>query len=115
MTAHAFDDRANRDPFSVTAAHSRGATIHQRAVYAIRDDVAHDLIGGLHIYKHPAEAVRFFTDIANLPNSAIAKHPKDYSLVRLGYLTDSFELVADAAVLLSGDVYFAAQTLGDAP
>lgn len=55
-------------------------------IYAIRDIKADDIIGGLHMHKHHAAAIRMFSDIAADEKTYISKHPEDYELLRLGYL-----------------------------
>lgn len=57
-------------------------------IYAIRDKVAGMLIGGLHVHRHEAAAVRFFQDIATMPDSQIGRHPADFELLEIGYLDD---------------------------
>lgn len=40
-------------------------------------------------YQTVGQALRAFTDAANDPNSAIAKHPEDYTLLEIGTFDDS--------------------------
>lgn len=85
------------------------ATKHQMAVYAILDTIADQLIGGLVHYKHDAAAVRFFSDVAAMKESLIAKHPQDFDLIRLGYITHHHEMEPNNAVILKGSMWAAAQ------
>lgn len=57
-------------------------------IYAIRDNLAGMLIGGLHMHKHDAPAIRFFHDVATMPDSGIARHPQDYELILICYIED---------------------------
>lgn len=53
-------------------------------IYALLDTVARDILGGLHIFRHDAAAVRWFCDLAANEKTAIAAHPTDYELVYIG-------------------------------
>lgn len=55
-------------------------------IYAIHDIVADTIVGGLHLHKHHAPAVRMFTDIAGSKDTSINKHPNDFVLIQLGTL-----------------------------
>lgn len=59
-----------------------------RQIYAIYDNVAEAIIGGLHLHPHQAPAIRMFSDVATMPNSQIALHPADFDLLLLGTLLD---------------------------
>lgn len=83
-------------------------------IYAIYDTVANELVGTvkLHIHKHPAAAVRFFSDVAADKNTSIGQHPQDYNLLCLGYLTleNNIEPVKpDDQVVITGQAWLAAQ------
>lgn len=82
---------------------------YQSGVYAINDTVAAQLVGGLYAHKHEAAAVRFFCDVAAMPDSLVGKHPQDFDLIRLGFVTHEHELVPDPAVILKGSTWAAAQ------
>lgn len=80
------------------------------AVYAIIDNKADMIVSTvLTIHKHPAAAMRFFDDIARSPQSDIAKHPADYDLVQLGYLTEDNQIVAEHDVILTGKQWLSMQ------
>lgn len=81
-------------------------------IYAIRDLVANSLLGGLHLFRHPAPAVRFFGDIAADQQTMIARHPQDYDLIRIGALDEDTFVVTPLPipeVIITGAAYVAAQ------
>lgn len=80
-----------------------------RGIYAILDHVSGDLVGGLHLHKHQATAVRFFGDIANMQNSQIAIHPNDFALVLLGTIDDQHNITPARETVLEGATWAAAQ------
>lgn len=84
-------------------------TKYQSGVYAINDTVAAQLVGGLYAHKHEAAAVRFFCDVAAMSDSLVGKHPQDFDLIRLGFITHENELVPDAALILKGSTWASAQ------
>lgn len=53
-------------------------------IYAVKDKKAEAFIPQLITHSHDAVAVRFFTDMLRDPQTALAKHPEDYDLYRLG-------------------------------
>lgn len=61
-------------------------------IYAVRDTVAQDIIGGLHLHRHDAAAVRMFIDAATDKGTRIAQHPQDYELICLGYTDETGQL-----------------------
>lgn len=81
-------------------------------LYAIMDTMAQDILGSTNaitIHKHEATAVRFFSDIAGTPGTLVNQHPEDCQLVRLAWLTDDNTILPDAAVILTGAQWKAAQ------
>jgi len=86
----------------------------QGNIYAIYDAIAETNIGGLQIHKHDAAAIRIFGDICADPQSMIAKHPKDFSLVVLGRLEDNNTItpLPTPETLITGAIWFAANTTG---
>lgn len=79
-------------------------------LYAIYDSVAKDLIGPIQMHKHDAVALRTFREILQLPNSAIAKNPRDYTLIRVGHvdaerpaITPDYQILAQADELLEAE------------
>lgn len=82
-----------------------------RQIYAIYDNVAEAIIGGLHLHPHQAPAVRMFGDIAKLPNSQIALHPQDFDLLMLGTLLDdnTIEPAKKVIPIITGAAWSAAQ------
>lgn len=58
-------------------------------IYAIRDTAADSIIGGLHMFKHDAVAVRFFMDIASDHQTMVARHLADHEIVKVGDIEES--------------------------
>lgn len=79
-------------------------------VYAVIDRVANILIGGLQIHKHPAPAVRTFTDAATMEGSIIALHPADFDLVQLGHILEDHTIEPEFEIILTGAAWLASQT-----
>lgn len=79
------------------------------SLYAVLDKVAGFYIGPIIVVRHEAAAIRNFGDIAVMQDSVVRLHPEDFELVRLGHLDDDNRLVADHAVILTGDQWLAAQ------
>lgn len=75
-----------------------------RAIFAIKDLLTGDLVGQmpLHVFKHPAAAVRMFNDVALTQDSYIGKHLTDYDLICLGYLNDNNDLIQEQFLVLAG-------------
>lgn len=80
-----------------------------RNLYAIEDTVANDLIGGIHIHRHEAAAIRMFSDVAQLEGSMINRHPQDYQLIQLGHLDEKNQLVENYKLVMTGLQWAAAQ------
>lgn len=77
-------------------------------IYAVLDLVAQIIIGnapgGLMLHKHPAAAVRMFTDALSDPQMIFNKHPEDFNLVLLGHLNDdnTLDALPELEVVLAG-------------
>lgn len=85
-----------------------------RVLYAVRDTVAQDVIGGVHLSSHDAPMIRLFTDGLADPQTSLNKHPQDFELIALGELLvegDHVELSGydRARVVLSGAAWKAVQ------
>lgn len=81
-------------------------------IFAIRDIKANQIVGGLHIFKHQAVAVRFFGDIASNPETMINRHIDDHELIVLGtYDEDTLTINALLApfVVIAGFAWLASQ------
>lgn len=73
------------------------------ALYCIYDTVAASITGPVWTMKHDAVAIRNFSDIASQKNTGVAQHPRDYSLVCLGYLDEETrELTPDNRIVITG-------------
>lgn len=88
-------------------------------IYGILDLVASELVGGhgcLHTFRHAAQAVRMFDEIASNPNSPLAKRPEDYALVSVGDLITSeigsppifhAKVIGEYEIILTGSAWAA--------
>lgn len=89
-------------------------TLTMKGIYAIYDTKAQDLLGPPTLFAHAAPAVRWFGDVATLPDSQVGKHIHDFELVRLGYYdldldADKPFIAPDFEVILTGTAWAAAQ------
>lgn len=80
-----------------------------KLIYAIHDNVAGAIIGGLHLHPHSAPAIRMFSDIATMAESQIARHPNDFDLLLLGTLNEDNTISPVHEIVLRGAVWSAAQ------
>lgn len=81
-------------------------------IYAIVDLKADAIIGGLQLHRADAAAIRAFGDIASNPETIVSKHPEDYELRRLGWLTLENEIEQSILeCVISGAQWKAAQSL----
>lgn len=78
-------------------------------IFAIYDNVADSIIGGLHLHPHHAPAIRMFGDVATLPNSSIGLHPEDFDLLLLGVLNEDHTITPCKEIILAGATWAAAQ------
>lgn len=76
-------------------------------IYAIIDDVAGE-IGPVVSMRHDAVATRMFADLINQPNGAMAKHPQDYRLLRLGTIDEVGNITPEIKEILTGSALVAA-------
>jgi hypothetical protein len=80
-----------------------------KSIYAIYDNVAEQIIGGLHVFPHQAPAIRMYGDIAAMPDSTIGKHPHDFDLIQVGILNDDTTITPVKETVLTGAQWSAAQ------
>lgn len=78
-------------------------------IYAILDIVADAIVGILTIHRHDASAIRFFGDVAADSKSNVAQHPRDFNLIRLGYLSTDHRVVPAFDTIITGAQWAAAQ------
>lgn len=88
-------------------------------IYGIRDDKAQALASPtLFLFPHVAAAIRMFGDIITDPNTALNKHPEDYTLVCLGSMDEDTQIItpepAHRMTILRGADYIK-QTTEHAP
>lgn len=86
-----------------------------KRIYAINDRVAKELVGMrmylLMVFRTDHEAVRYFADAINDTTSILNKHPGDYELVWLGYITpeDIIHGNETQQLIITGDTLLAVQ------
>lgn len=82
-----------------------------KQIYAIRDNTARMIIGGLHLFAHEAAAVRFFGDVAGDPQTMVARHINDHELICCGVLNEETGVIEDdtAKLVITGAAWKAAQ------
>lgn len=85
--------------------------MNNKMIFAILDTVANDILGGVHIHRHEAAAIRFFTDVATMPDSIVGKHPRDFHLIQLGYLADDHTLIPGNKTIITGAAWLQMQEL----
>lgn len=82
----------------------------KQAIYAVYDRKAQSLVGGLFMYRHPAAAIRYFTDGLQQKDTVLSMHPEDFVLYRLGHLNeDGLSIEPDQELVLSGESWLASQ------
>lgn len=82
-----------------------------KRIYAIYDNVAEAIIGGLHLHSNAAPAIRMFGDVALMPNSSVQLHPSDFDLIQLGTIQEDGTITESTRTLvLTGATWAAAQT-----
>lgn len=85
-------------------------TFHHGALYGILDTRAGTYLGEiLQVLKHDAVAIRNFGDVVALQNSPLAKHLKDYALVRVGHFGPDTNLILQETIILTGEQWAASQ------
>lgn len=84
-------------------------TKYQVAIYAILDLIAGTILGGLQLHKHDAAAVRFYSDVAAMKDSLVGRHPQDFDLVKVGYITHDNTIEPTHQLILKGSMWLAAQ------
>ncbi|WNK12584.1 MAG: nonstructural protein [Microvirus sp.] len=53
-------------------------------LYAVRDTVANNIVGGIIMEALDAPAIRAFYDALRAPGNLLSEHPADFVLVQLG-------------------------------
>lgn len=76
-------------------------------IYAIYDKRAQAIVGGLVIFRAVAAAIRYYGDVASMPDTQLAKHLEDFDLIELGVLTENSTIVAAPtnSTVISGETY----------
>lgn len=84
------------------------------ALYAIVDTKTNEILQGLlSLHRHPASAIRMFSDIASQERGPLAQHVEDYHLIEYGYLEEQDpdqginRLVTTHDVILTGTAWLA--------
>lgn len=86
----------------------------KRGLYALYDNVAQNILGDMvHLLPSDPPAVRFFGDVASAPNTPVAQHVEDYSLICIADVdTESATIIGEPAthrVVITGAQWKAAQ------
>lgn len=55
-------------------------------IYAIYDLQAEEIVGGLHIHRNNAAAIRMFNDVAMADQTMVNRHTIDYNLIKIADL-----------------------------
>lgn len=91
-------------------------------IFAVLDTVKQSIIGndpgGLMLHKHPASAIRMFTDALSDPQTILHKHPDDFDLVHLGYLEEDNTITVQPGpdnIVLSGKQWRISQAQPELP
>lgn len=80
-----------------------------RQIYALYDNVAKAIIGGLSLHYHDAPAIRMYSDIATMPQSTVGMHPADYDLLHIGSLSDEGIITPVNRTVITGAQWLASQ------
>lgn len=72
-------------------------------LYAVYDNVAKALTGGVMVFSHDAPAIRVFVDALSEPSSILSKHPDDFALICLGEIAepDTVDNATDLPAILA--------------
>lgn len=95
-----------------------------KAIYAIIDIVAMQIIGNSMIEASPAAAIRTFGDLASDNRTIVGAHPADFNLVCLAYINSyngaesaqrkgdptSGDTHAEPEIIITGKAWLATQT-----
>lgn len=87
-------------------------------LFQIFDKRAQQVIGNIIAYRHPAAAVRVFTDALQNKDSIISQHPEDFDLIELGEQDDETGVITAATIpqtVLSGRQWYISQQQPEAP
>lgn len=60
----------------------------KQGLYAVYDEIAASIHGGIMMFSHDAPAMRFFEDLCKDERTNIAKHLTDYKLIHIGDIDD---------------------------
>lgn len=86
-------------------------TENRAGLYTVLDIISRQLIGGIQLHRHPAAAVRMFTDALKDPKTILAAHPEDFELILVGYMSDDDQTIEPMnAVVLEGRAWAMSQT-----
>lgn len=78
----------------------------KRGIYGIIDALTQDLVGNhVQLHKADAPAIRFFANVASMDNSDISRNPKDYALVRFGWLTEDMRIEPGFETVITGEAW----------
>lgn len=80
-----------------------------KGLYAIRDNVASAIVGGVHVHAHDAPAIRMFSDVAASKGTQVEQHLADFDLIHIAQLDDESGCITDVGtnpprIVLAGAV-----------
>lgn len=86
------------------------AAIGSRCLFVLYDKVAEAFLGHIIIERHPAPAVRLFSQVLADKNTSPGQHPADYELLQVGFIEDSGQILpCEPMVITSGVAWLASQ------
>lgn len=86
-----------------------------RGMYIIYDLVAEAFVGMIILERHPGPACRTFVQLLGDKGTLPGQHPKDYDLVRVGYIEDSGVVIAtDPQTVMTGAAWLSLQESANA-
>ncbi|QXP44222.1 MAG: nonstructural protein [Arizlama microvirus] len=82
-----------------------------RSLFIIMDTVAETFIGQIIVDRHPAPVCRLFHKLLGDQQTQLAQHPKDYTLLHVGFIEDDGTLTPIAPLTIAtGEAWLAANT-----
>lgn len=81
-------------------------------IYAIYDNKAEEFAGNfnkLHVFRHVAAAIRFFSDMAS-DQKGIGLHVEDFDLYQLGFITLDNTILPEKNLIITGKALLVAQS-----
>lgn len=81
-----------------------------RSVFIIYDKVAENFIGQPVLDRHAAPVIRLFHQLLGDQSTQLAAHPRDYSVLHVGYIEDNGQLwPIEPVTVATGESWAASQ------